>query len=271
MKQNKTKKCHVRKSAFTLVELLVAMAVFSVLMLALMQFFGSAQKLWTYTARKVNMYEDARVAMDLMARDIQSAYYVKDTTPFWHDPVSANFESLCFVAVTANRANSHCESRLSKAMYGVEIASLKNYLTYTLTGDKTSIGAANTTNWNFHLNSPPLLPDTTFAAFDVPNDVHKVIPYVVGLNFTCFNRNGVVLNPGTAGTDGIDDKYEFPYAVKIDLTLLNKQSFAKWKTIGGDLDTPANDSGNIKTFRENNQRKFSRMILIGERGQNTVN
>ncbi|WP_419643433.1 PilW family protein, partial [Victivallis vadensis] len=40
------------KRCFTLVELLVAMAVFSVMLLLMMQFFSGAQRIWVSTEQK---------------------------------------------------------------------------------------------------------------------------------------------------------------------------------------------------------------------------
>ena len=42
------------KRCFTLVELLVAMAVFSVMLLLMMQFFSGAQRIWVSTEQKNN-------------------------------------------------------------------------------------------------------------------------------------------------------------------------------------------------------------------------
>jgi uncharacterized protein (TIGR02599 family) len=58
-----------------LVELIIAMAVFTVLMFALMQFFSSAQKAWTSSANKTQLYEDSRIALEMMANDLRNAYY----------------------------------------------------------------------------------------------------------------------------------------------------------------------------------------------------
>ena len=66
-----------RKSGwrFTLVELLVAMSVFSLLLVLMMQFFSGAQKIWVSTEEKNNLYADARVAMDLIATFLQGTYF----------------------------------------------------------------------------------------------------------------------------------------------------------------------------------------------------
>ena len=68
---------------FTLAELLVSMAVFSVLLLIMMQFFSGARTLWTANEKRSAIYADATVAMDLMSQLLQSTVYNSDNgTPF---------------------------------------------------------------------------------------------------------------------------------------------------------------------------------------------
>ena len=71
------------KNRFTLVELLVSMAVFSILLVLMMQFFSGAKTLWTANEKRAAIYADATVAMDLMSQLLQSTFYNSDGgTPF---------------------------------------------------------------------------------------------------------------------------------------------------------------------------------------------
>ena len=63
---------------FTLLELLVSMGVFAILMLSLMQFFTSAQSLWSRSNSKSDMFSDARIAMNIFSKAFSSAYYDRD-------------------------------------------------------------------------------------------------------------------------------------------------------------------------------------------------
>ena len=63
------------KRCFTLLELMVSMGVFAILMLALMQFFSSAQNIWTASNAKTELYENAKIAMNLIATDLMNLYY----------------------------------------------------------------------------------------------------------------------------------------------------------------------------------------------------
>lgn len=60
-------------TAFTLVELLVTMAVLSIIALLLLSVTDSAFKLWRSTSTSITMFENARAAYDVMTRRISQA------------------------------------------------------------------------------------------------------------------------------------------------------------------------------------------------------
>ena len=65
---------------YTIVEVMVAMGIFLIMMTIMMQFFTSAQKVWNASAKRNMIYADARVAMNLMTREIQCMLYDNDDT-----------------------------------------------------------------------------------------------------------------------------------------------------------------------------------------------
>ncbi|MDD5728560.1 MAG: hypothetical protein PHV59_08360 [Victivallales bacterium] len=82
---------------YTIVEVMVAMGIFLIMMTIMMQFFSSAQTVWNTSAQRNILYADARVAMNLMTREIQSIMYYNDgldTTgsiyPFWFEWTEVN-------------------------------------------------------------------------------------------------------------------------------------------------------------------------------------
>lgn len=76
---------------YTIVEVMVAMGIFLVMMTIMMQFFTTAQQMWNISAKRNDMYADARVAMNLMTREIQCMLYRNEATdgtgiyPFWFE------------------------------------------------------------------------------------------------------------------------------------------------------------------------------------------
>ena len=65
----------MRKKPFTMLELMTAMAVLMVFMLALMRFFNASQDMMSRASDKTEQYERARIAMDMLAADIENVYY----------------------------------------------------------------------------------------------------------------------------------------------------------------------------------------------------
>ena len=75
------------KKPFTLVEVLIAMSVLSVFLLGLMQFYSSTETVLSSCVERTEMFERARIAMDMMANDLTCVYYSQtddDLTPFHH-------------------------------------------------------------------------------------------------------------------------------------------------------------------------------------------
>lgn len=89
-----------RYSRFTLVELLIAMVVFTILLGLMLQFFSGAQKMWTGMEKKNHLYANARIAMDTMATLLQTMRAVDDGLPFMFDGTSPNDNRLAFMTQT---------------------------------------------------------------------------------------------------------------------------------------------------------------------------
>ena len=63
------------RNRFTLVELLVALGVFSVLLVVFMQVFSGMRLIWTNTEKRNETVSDARIAMDMVSVLLSSVYY----------------------------------------------------------------------------------------------------------------------------------------------------------------------------------------------------
>lgn len=60
---------------FTLLEVLVSMGVFTILMLALMQFFSATQTVWERSGNRTETYESARMVCQMLREDLAAAFY----------------------------------------------------------------------------------------------------------------------------------------------------------------------------------------------------
>lgn len=210
-----------RSINFTLIELLVAMAVFTLLMLALMQFFSSAQKVMKNTNQRTIMYENVRIAFDLITRDLQNAMYDGDKILFWHKGAS----EIYFISAVGTKGSS---AKSNVAEIGYKLDTGDDWLDRSQINDSAG-------SWNFYTASGISAWSTT--------SFQKLIPYVVGLTFTCDgDSTGDTSNPTP-----------FPSVVKVELTVLDKNNYLKWK-----------ESSNVD-IKNNNEIKFSKTIFLPKR------
>lgn len=207
-------------ASFTLIEVLVAMAVFSILILAIISLFNSAQKSWIYSSDLASMYTDAKVALDLISADLQCAYYGNNTAPFKYED-----NVIAFISATPVPQSTGNSSKLFEVKYQRDSAT--GWLQRSVTGDGSN-------KWDWVSNN---------AAFDTSDEWKNVIPNVVDFACDCYDETGSESNN------------RLPYAVRIKLTLLGKNAWQKWAASGN------ND------ILSTNQRKFTKTVIIGERGQ----
>lgn len=63
----------IQAAAFTLVELMVSMTILVILMLVISNFIGLVQRTWVRTNTTVSQFREARIAFDIMTRNISQA------------------------------------------------------------------------------------------------------------------------------------------------------------------------------------------------------
>ncbi|MBE6363458.1 MAG: prepilin-type N-terminal cleavage/methylation domain-containing protein [Lentisphaerae bacterium] len=98
------------KKHFTLVELLVAMAIFSILLLVSMQIFSSSRRLWLDSENKNKIYADARTAMEFITSRIQTQVYTENM-PFLIEKNSRNSKMFFPTAMPMNRKDADGNER----------------------------------------------------------------------------------------------------------------------------------------------------------------
>ena len=132
-----------RKAPFTIVELIVAMSIFAILMLILMQIFSATQDVWRRTAQKSDAAEMARTALDLLTTDLQSAIYINDFDgpSFYYDQTADMIgRTLWFATTKSSLTESNQLSKNVEVEYvltkmedspkdGVDLYQLEYYIT----------------------------------------------------------------------------------------------------------------------------------------------
>ena len=258
-----------RKYHFTLAELLVSMAVFSLLLVLMMQFFSGARQLMTANDKRTALYSDARMAMDLMQLLLQSSFYnTTDGMPFVIKgaPVNSNHNDTTMVWNSSIYFPSDSDMDLSKGS-SVRFLGLKrgggandNILQLRIFSDQD-------TAQNFALCFPPFgigdcsaaaasthVADTLAGFSDTDTDHTKVIlRNVTGFKITPLNPDMTRKYTATADYNAI-----FPAGVELELSLMqNEEAVQRWKNIA-DTDAKAE-------FRAENEYTFRRTVMFGER------
>lgn len=72
-KQTRTPKKVKKQSAFSLIELMVAMGILTVLMYTLTMMLDQVQKAWVFSESRIGQFREARVAFDLIAKNLGQA------------------------------------------------------------------------------------------------------------------------------------------------------------------------------------------------------
>ncbi len=264
------KKSKFQRNYFTVVELLISIAIFSIMLIALMKFYDIAGKAWRKSNNSAMIEDNARMALELMTREVQSIYYENGTIPFWHkgETTDSDYsnELLAFISTTPLLPNDDCKSRLCEVKYQLYFTSdpadsNAGWLRRSVTGD-TSGGSENV-KWNFYSNFTVAGSGATNAFTtnsDSSSSYEKLIPYVTALTFSAIKKNGSTIDPTSSVTT------EFPYSVELGLSLLDRESWLRWLAIGGNPNL-ALESSDAQVFRESHQRTFRKMIYIGDRGQ----
>ena len=251
MNSVRTKQSPVRCRAqrFTLVELLAAMAVLVVMMFLLFRFIAGAQQAWSVATSSQEVYEKARIALDLITRDLQCAVARANDVPGQHirfQQVSA--DQIRFVsngAIGAAGSDSAPSASLL-AEVGYQFDNPNYAFDRASENTKCPVGPDPLGRWDIYQ-------DRNAAAACINNQTHfqEVIDGVLGLQFLCYNDTLNVVSPwiGVVETG-------LPYAVDVRLRVMDSKSFLRWKLL---------NTADRSRLESEVALSFSKMIFLGGR------
>lgn len=297
------------------------MAVLSILILASFTFFSSIQSTWSVTNSKQESFENARIALELISKDLETAYFGGDTpttgiAPFWNWKPASTLPNayiryqnghLAFIGKTSAPPNDNCTSPYCEIKYQLYYTTghddNEGWIIRSVTGDKTDSGAdVFKWNWLNNFNVSYTCDSITEAnRYTTPSYTlnsqssgyyQKLTPYVLDLSFICDTNidydplDSTSFIPPDTRTDTNGNPWPIPYGnpwsnstttkfpsvVTISMTLMDKSSWDKWVSLCGAnvyhaplYEGTSNDTARI--FREGHQMTFTRMVYLGDRGQ----
>jgi type II secretory pathway component PulJ len=226
-----------------LVELLAAMAVLVVMMFLLFQFIAGAQRAWSAATSSQEVYEKARIALDLITRDLQSAVARADDVPGQHIRFQqVATDQIRFVSNGAIGAagsdSSPSVSLLAEVGYQLDNNAFERAL-------EDAAGAA--TGWDIYQDR-----SGAPSCVNQQGGFNEVIDGVLGLQFVCYNEAMGVVSPWIGS--GIETG--LPYAVDVRLRVMDGKSFNRWKLL------TASDQSRLESEVA---LSFSKMIFLGGR------
>jgi prepilin-type N-terminal cleavage/methylation domain-containing protein len=214
----RTPSLYPRRRAFTLVELLVATALLVIVALLATKFFANLQNVWQHSAGRTTTHEDARLALELIARDLLRGQARADDRPglniLIHQPSDSQ---LWFVTDAAAETTVSCAF--------VEVG-------YRLTEDRLerAVVDESCSAWNIYGDRDDA---------DDQDGYRTVIDGVVGLRFVCYDGQYLVTTP--------NQTYQMPTLITIRLSVLDARDLARWKALSAAA-RPAFEKLTARTF-----------------------
>ncbi|WP_176012349.1 type II secretion system protein J [Victivallis sp. Marseille-Q1083] len=247
---------------FTLVELMVAMGVFSVLLLMTVQFFNSAQVLWVNADRKMTRASDARVALDLITGMLDNVVTQGSKLPFFiirsRDGQIMN-NRIGFVTNAPSKIYQDARSNTYLVLFWVDtwfegldddgeedVYDINNYLMISAIGD-------NVPEPNIFVKEDGISAEDQTQFFNVRDKVraiygetYEVVPFITNLNFVPLKwneddevweevdpakTNANLKDVPSGYSNAIDYWDSRPEALRVELSLLSEADFRRWKTM----------------------------------------
>jgi prepilin-type N-terminal cleavage/methylation domain-containing protein len=233
------------RSAFTLIELIVGMALLAMLLVMLLSIVDGAVKLWTSNENRVDSYREARAAINVISADLNSVVASTNTNYFSYNRT----DKLPSSAVPPAKAgNMFFVSAQPKESQDADPASDKPANTsdlcvvgYFLAYDKVSTGSSvsSLNLYRYFLSSG--------AAFDslrkgtllqetlstTPTSTSPTGTEVLARNITDFKIEAFTVDPGADSAGNIrkfqqTDQTPMPDFVDVELTALSNDSVKRF-------------------------------------------
>ena len=242
-----------KSSAFSLLELLVAISVLCILLVILLDIVQGATNLWRTSENKVEAYREGRAALQVISSDLRHALASTNTNFFRRDissyPNSTNVAFLATLPLSSQETNS-----LS------DVCTVGYFLAY----DNKSPVSGITGRQSYNLYRYFVESNETFAKlsdssgpadvldFDPSRQPEILARNVVGFKATYFITNG----PGSFTTWTQSAATPMPDIVEIQLTAVNNErtmrfgargASGEWDAFSGNTNSP-DYLKNTKTF-----------------------
>lgn len=277
--------------AFTLLELLVAMAVLSILLVLLISVTNSASKLWRANENRVDSYREARAAINMISGDLSSLFSSTNTAFFAVTPEDGRQDADLppvktgtpdegmngkIFFLTALPIDAQGENRNSNPNKS-DLCTIGYYLAY----DKTSLTGKGTASYNLYRYFRGS--DATFAQLSQGNPFADIDIQVTdtspttsqGAEVIAKNITGFEIKPYTVDTSATatansakpfqkfqkSAKTPLPDIIEIKIKAIDNESAKRF----GDKEAAWKDTGSIT--RKQAERIFTTRVYLPSAAQ----
>lgn len=231
-----------KRRCFTLLEVIVSMAVFALMMLGLMQFFTSAQQLWTSTSGRAAAGEGAKQALNMFTADLQNIYMEEPPDATVAGDFNKCFmykkdDGLAFGTMRNEKADPDAVSRLTAVFYRKS----GNVLETRVIADNKITNAEAWITDNVGSKTPVLKSVLEEAADNVtktPPEYNSASTNweVLASNVAHFKLNlldrdmaAVTLN------DSAWKEWKYPYLVQVTMVIIDEEAAKAFRKIKSDM------------------------------------
>ncbi len=263
-----------KKHAFTLVEIMVTMAILVVMMSFLFQYVIGAQRIFTSSNRQAVLFDDAQIVLGLMENDLQNMVVSNEPgreIPMFYDkgkyPPSTGNTYHILMMVTSGES-----SKLSDSEEGTLVGYYLIIYCYceedeklyrVAIDNKTALGETNLKPWNFF--------GLDFIGNATTSEKQAIIAKYASGMVTKMTSDYELMDAVSSfkiiplNSDDFDSTSHFakvrPDAIKIELTLYDAEKIAD--RLSGLTDS-AEDKKVAKKLKEENSRLFSKVIFFND-------
>ncbi len=280
----------IRKSRFTLVELLVSLGVFSVLLVVFMQIFSGMRLIWTNSEKEADVSGGARIAMDMLSVLLSATYYSTANAYsgserqflFYADQASVRPGGLYFAAKTSYDLPGTNPIRFigvqlpnTALNYGLSSSTQADrYYKLQLTVLSNEDAAYPRFSPEF-MNGSNEAVSTTVARQDLygiltgkirtagnNSDRIALLKNVTDFQVRALDRDGNQMTEGSSKPIPLNC-YAVPDSVELSISVLTDADFERWVSLKKDKVVTGLEEDAAKSFRLERQKTFTRRIRIG--------
>lgn len=253
------------KRAFSLIEVMVVVALLSVIILGLLTMFNQTQRAFTSSMTQVDLLEGGRSACEMIARELEqmTPCYYSNADNFFANPSPTFDASVAWPLVTPgdNRFNT-----MEQVYFLTKLKQQWNGIGYEVDPGAVTNGVGTLYRYSTNNIPPGNLAGQAAYMLTLPltTNFNRIIDGVVDFRIRAYDTNGTLLFAERTGSllarpNGREELYHFisnavPAYVEVELGILETRTLQRYQSMTNNpalaLNFLTNHAGQVYTFRQ---------------------